>query len=204
MTPAEFFASGIRAPPQAIRSLPHVTTVRVIQAPALRSCYTLRRQRGPPLYLTVEALACFYDLTIRQAGWALQACDTAIKRLRLWAREDTWPCKEVRLRSHPVHTLESVREARLRLLEATREAQPELCAALARAEELCRPPQLEAAVSSPSEIPASWLDGLDAAVSAAIADEPAQGPSEDGGLGLFAANAFEIAPDDPFWAEFCQ
>ena len=233
MTPAEYFATAIRAPPPVILLASCRVAVRAPRGQPGRATYTLRRKQAPPLYLTGDLLACFYDLTIRQTGWALQACDTAIKRLRLWAREDAWPCREVRLRSHPVHTLESVRADRRRLLEATREAQPEMHAALLRAEQLAGGPGPAA-----DALPADWLDRLDDAVAAeacwpdaagaeagvpdrldeagAVAGVPdrldeavasaiaAEAAQEAGGLCLFDANAFEIAPDDPFWDQFCQ
>ena len=219
MTPAEFFSQGIRSPPTAISEATRPVSICTARRPPPRDTYTLRRLGAKPLYLTRELLACFYDLTIRQAGWALRTCDTAIKRLRIWARAANWPCKEVRAATHPQHSLDSIRRARWHFIEATREAQPEMHAALLRAEEL----HPTSGGGVPAGVPSDWLDALDAPNADAPdpdaceredlppaawagdsgADDPGpEGPAVDwGDLGLegFDPNQFELACADPFW-----
>jgi hypothetical protein len=176
MTPADYFALAFRSPPPAISQATRPVSVCAPRCapPPRRDIYTLRRQGAPPMFLTQELLACFFDLTVRQAGIALQTCDTAIKRLRLWSRQPSWPCREVRLRAHPSLTFESIRTSRQRQLAsaALRAQQPDLHAALLRAEELVVNPDRYA---GPGGFPSAWLDGLDAPEERAVSP-PAPGP----------------------------
>jgi hypothetical protein len=179
-----------------------------------------------PLYMTPELFSCFFDLTTRQASSAMHTCDTSIKRMRMWASLDRWPCKEVRTETHPVHTIDSVRRVRRLHIEATRITQPEMFKALLRAEELSFNPREEGfptALLAGMDEPDDTAESETAAPVAPVATPPpadaeAPGPrceaTEDPVATGAAwgtqewgpvddANLFEFSPEDPFWAEFC-
>ncbi len=189
---AEVFLRNMRVPPAPIDPSTRLAPIHRPLQRTTRSTYTLRRTGLPPLYLTRELLACFFDLTARQAVAALRTCETTIKRLRVWSGLNSWPCREVHKGTHASFTLDWVEGTRLRHTDLTRGTQPEMHLALLRACEIATG-DLPAPAPADNAIPPDWLTGL---------DSPAQGPEpdefdfSDQGLGLFDANAFEFTSED--------
>jgi len=193
---AELFLRNMRVPPAPIDPSTRLATVRQALQRTTRSTYTLRRTGLPPMYLTQDLLACFFDLTARQAVSALRTCDTTIKRLRVWSGLVSWPCREVHKGTHAHLTLDWIQEARRHHIDTTRDTQPEVHQALLRACDIAR-----------GDLP-DWLDTLDTLDDPALdalanpVPTPAQGPEpdefdfSDETLGMFDANAFKWTPED--------
>jgi hypothetical protein len=173
---AELFLRNMRVPPAPIDPSTRLAPIRQALQRTTRSTYTLRRTGLPPLYLTQDLLACFFDLTARQAVSALRTCDTTIKRLRVWSGLVNWPCREVHKGTHAHLTLDWIQEARRHHIDTTRDTQPEVHQALLRACEIARgdPP-----AAAPAQGP-----------------EPDEFDFSDEALGMFDANAFKWTPED--------